>query len=124
MADFKALMEKEAERLNEAIREAEKRRDIIDEEIAGYQREKKALIAYHNALTPSAKRSTGKRASRQDGVMSLLKDHTTGLKRADILDKLSLKGNKTGEQSISNALANLKKAGKITSKDGVYTLSE
>jgi hypothetical protein len=123
MSDFKAMAEKEAERLTAAIRDAEKRRAVIDDEIAGYQREKKALVAYQNTLTGTkSKAASGKRGSRQDGIVAVLKGNATGLSRGDILDKLGLKGNKTGEQSISNALNNMKKAGKVTAQDGKYIL--
>ena len=52
--------------------------------------------------------------------MKTLKNHPEGLARADILTLLTLKGDKSAEKSVSNALTNMKKAKKIKSKDGKY----
>ena len=121
-------MEKEREKLNTQRADALTRRAAIDDEIATIDKELAAIAAYEAAksgktATP-AKRTTGtKRGSRHEAILSLLKEAPDGLGRADILEKLSLKGNKSGEQSISNALANMKKAGKIGAKDGRYVLA-
>jgi hypothetical protein len=37
-----------------------------------------------------------------------------------VIDAIGVKGNKSGEQSVSNALTALKKAGKIASMDGKW----
>ena len=46
-----------------------------------------------------------------------------GLNRAELIDRMGVKGNKSGEASISNALASLKKAGDIShNADGRYSV--
>lgn len=68
----------------------------------------------------AAPRATGTRRSgvRQD-VLNAIK--TNGpIARAALLEQMGVKGDKAGEQSVSNALAALKKAGEITSTDGNY----
>ena len=43
-----------------------------------------------------------------------------GATRGELLERLGVKGNKAGEQSVSNALNALKKSGKIDSADGKW----
>ncbi len=64
--------------------------------------------------------STGRRRTgvRQD-VLNLVTEKGT-ITRADVLMLMDAKGDKSAEQSISNALANLKKAGKLVLEDGMY----
>ena len=66
--------------------------------------------------------SGGRRTGIRDDVLRVVKEHD-GINRADILEQMDAKGDKKAEQSISNALANLKKAGKITLADGLYRAS-
>lgn len=42
------------------------------------------------------------------------------ISRQDLMEAMGAKGNKSGEQSISNAIAALKRAGRITADDGIY----
>jgi hypothetical protein len=119
-------MQQERERLNKEREKSLSKRATIDMEISVIDKELKAIDAYEAAKLgkPARVKGTGtRRGSRQDGILAILKDAPDGMGRADILDKLGLKGNKTGEQSISNALNNMKKAGKIGSKEGRYTLA-
>ena len=57
-------------------------------------------------------------------VQDLLDNNPNGMKRADVLESMNVKGDKSGEQSVSNALASMKKAGTVTQRDdGSYTLA-
>lgn len=64
----------------------------------------------------TAKRRTGVRQE----VLDTIKAAPEGMSRADLLEKMGAKGDKSAEQSISNALAALKKNNSITADDGVY----
>ena len=125
MADFQTIIQKERDRLSALRTDALQRRDAIVEEISGIDRELKAITAYETAKIGKApKKATGtRRASRTDAILNLLKGNQDGLTRSLILEKLGFKGDKTAEQSVSNALNNLKKAGKIASDSGNYTLA-
>jgi len=123
MADFAAVIAKERERLGTMRQDALARRSTIDSEIADIDKELRAITAYESAKSGSRKGKSTRHGSRQDGVLQLLKDAPDGMSRSDILDRLGLKGNKSGEQSISNALSTMKKAGKIGAKDGRYVLA-
>ena len=63
--------------------------------------------------------------TRRAGIRELVLDAVRasgadGVNRADLLHALGMKGNKSGEQSVSNALSALKKAGATSSKNGRY----
>lgn len=102
------------------IKELEKQLTELDREfnaVAAYEAAKKGRTVSIGGATGS--RSS--RGSRQNDIMGVLGKHTAGVTRGDIIDALGAKGNKSAEQSISNALSNMKKANKITLTDGKYT---
>lgn len=117
---FEDMIEKERERLNGLRDDAMKRRKEIDTEIVEVDRELSAIAAYENAKAGKKKQQGTRSTGRRSELLTLLSSNPDGLSRADILDKLGLKGNKAGEQSISNALSNLKKQNKLSQKDGRY----
>jgi hypothetical protein len=59
--------------------------------------------------------------SKRDALMQTIRQNPSGLTRGEILDKMGLKGDKSGEMSISNALTALIKANQISRRDGKYT---
>ena len=74
------------------------------------------LVQSDTAPVTTGKRRTGIR----DEVLAKVKAHPDGIARAVLLDEMGVRGDKSGEQSVSNALASLKKAGTITADGGVY----
>jgi hypothetical protein len=79
----------------------------------------KLVEAGDNIPFTAPKRRTGVR----NDVLNAVKAAPNGISRSDILEALGAKGDKRAEQSISNALANLKKAEQLTLNDGVYTVT-
>ncbi len=125
MEKFEKMIEAERERLTTALADCNERKAAIDAEIAGIQQEMKAVAAYEAAKTGKpVTASTGKRRTGiRDEVLAKVKAHPEGIARAPLLEEMGVKGDKSGEQSVSNALAALKKAGIITADDGVYTMA-
>lgn len=85
-------------------------------------------LGFHYQLVeqgkPARTAQTGtRRAGIRNDVLNLIGEHSDGISRAQVLETMDAKGNKQAEQSISNALANLKKAGTINLKDGLYTVA-
>ena len=70
-------------------------------------------------FTPSRKTGSRRTGIRQD-VLKAVKGAKDGVSRSTLLEAMGAKGDKSAEQSISNALAALKKAGSLTADDGVY----
>ena len=66
--------------------------------------------------TSGRKRRTGVRQQ----VLNAIQDRPRCLSRADLLEKLGAKGDKSAEQSVSNALAALKKIKSISATNGTY----
>ena len=60
--------------------------------------------------------SSGRRGSRREELMKVIKAGH-GLTRGEILEKMGLKGNKSGEMSVSNALTALTKSNQVR-RDG------
>src|SRR6266851_3409847 len=58
--------------------------------------------------------------SRREGLLALIRENPSGLTRGEILERMGLKGNKSGEMSISNALTALTKGNQVSRQDGKY----
>ena len=63
--------------------------------------------------------SEARRGSRRDELLQVIKAGN-GLSRGEILEKMGLKGNKSGEMSVSNALTALTKSKQISRRDRKY----
>lgn len=126
---FQEYITKELERLNSERQAILAKRGELDTQLAEINREFKAIEAYEaaksgKALRQSGPRATGtRRGSKRDGILAALADIPHGLTRGELLEKLGLKGNKSGEMSVSNALTALTKANQVVRKDGKYIAS-
>jgi len=84
--------------------------------------------AFEGKAAPSrqqtrARRSPGsRRGSKRDELLKVIREGN-GLTRGQILDKMGLKGNKSGEMSVSNSLTALTKSQQVTRRDGKYVTS-
>jgi hypothetical protein len=58
--------------------------------------------------------------SKRDQLVALIRFNPEGMARGQILEKLGLKGDKSGEMSVSNALSALTKKGAFLRRDGRY----
>jgi hypothetical protein len=94
-------------------------------------RELAAINAYEAAKTgkaPAAARQPhgararpqARRGSKRETLMRVIKQNPSGLTRGEILDRMGLKGDKSGEMSVSNALTALTKANQVTRREGRY----
>jgi hypothetical protein len=72
--------------------------------------------------TQPRRRATTRRGSRRDELLKLIRQ-SHGLTRGEILEKMGLKGNKSGEMSVSNALTALTKGKHVTRRDRKYLAS-
>jgi hypothetical protein len=136
MAEFQALIEKERERLTKLAEDYHTQIAEIQGKLAEVHREMRAITAYEEAKldkpapirTPRAPRTTSTerapRGSKREELIALVRDNPN-ISRGDILAKLDIveKDNKAGAQSVSNALANLKKAGTVLNEGGKYRLA-
>lgn len=129
---FKAYVGRERARLTRARDAARNRKNRIEQELSEIESELAAIHAYEQAKKKApgkpargGRRSVakaGKRAPRGEkrrSVLDLVRK-SEGLTRGEILEKLGVKGDKSAEQSVSNALTALKKQNLLASKDRKY----
>jgi DNA-binding transcriptional ArsR family regulator len=127
---FKAFTKKERARLEKDRKKALAKRDSVVQELQSIESELNAIEAYERAKGGEPKRS-GKRApgrprvrarrgEKREAVLDLVRQHPEGLSRGEILNAMGVKGTKSAEQSVSNALSALKKAGQLDSREGRY----
>ena len=105
--------------------EAQKRTLIADEKKSAIKKAQLAIdelnaLGFNYSLVekgsaPSRTRRTG---IRQE-VLAIIKEAAGDISRSDLLQKLEAE-TKSAQQSISNALAALKKSGEIEGERGVY----
>jgi hypothetical protein len=81
--------------------------------------------AFEGKAPPAARQTRSTRAPRARGgskreqLLGVIRAGG-GLTRGEILEKMGLKGDKSGEMSVSNALTALTKANQVTRQDGKY----
>jgi len=69
--------------------------------------------------TRTARAPQARRGSKRDELLKVITEGG-GLTRGEILEKMGLKGDRSGEMSVSNALTALTKANQVTRQDGKY----
>jgi hypothetical protein len=138
-AKFATFIRQERARLDKSRKDALAQQAAIDKELQAIERELAALDAYQQAKGATGKRaptagrtaakrtfkgggrrSPGRRGEKRQAVLDLVQQHPAGLSRGEILMQLGVKGNKSAEQSVSNALSALKKSAKLNSREGKY----
>jgi hypothetical protein len=117
--DTDELMRAERKKYAAELAELDKKRGALAGKLA-------RIDAYFGASgrgkdqRPSVRRRAA-RGSVQASVLAVIaKAGRDGLKRGEILKKMNLKGDRSAEQSVSNALSALKKASKVDNKQGKY----
>ena len=99
----------------------QERLDAVNEVLAQFDIFEGKPSLQRQAPRPRAQQS--RRGSKRDSIMAVLADTPHGLTRGEILEKLGLKGDKSGEMSVSNALTALTKGNQVVRKDGRYIAS-
>ena len=129
---FDNVMQKERERLHREREQVSNRQQELEAKLAQIDRELAAIDAYEAAKTgkPSrparrqtrARRTTrrGPRGSRREALLQVIRENPDGLRRGEILERMGLKGDKSGEMSVSNALTALTKASQVSRHEGKY----
>jgi hypothetical protein len=134
MADetFETFVQRERARLHGERDAIFTQQQDLDQKLEAVNRELAAIEAYEAAKSGKAparqtaarrsgtRRISGARSgSKRDELLKLIKG-SEGLSRAEILEKMGLKGNKSGEMSVSNALTALTKSNQVTRRDRKY----
>ena len=119
---FSDYIRRERDRLNaerEAIRTQQRE---LEQQLAEIDREFQAVSAYEAAKSGKTPRQAGarragsarqaRRGSKREDLLNIIRQGN-GLNRGEILEKMGLKGDKSGEMSVSNALTALTKSNQV-----------
>jgi hypothetical protein len=127
---FSDIMKEERERWQRERGEIFNQQQELENKLADLNRELAAIDAYEAAKTgkqPAAAttrgaggRRQGRRGSRREALLQLIGENPEGLTRGEILERMGLKGDKSGEMSVSNALTALTKRNQLSRMGGKY----
>lgn len=125
---FQDHIESTREKLTEARQRCLEARQEAEDELAEIDREFAAIEAYDAAKTGKraahAKSGAAPRAKRspiREGLLNLISAAPAGMSRGEILDHMGIKGDKSAEMSVSNALTALtNKTGQLVREGGKY----
>lgn len=125
---FEGFIKRERKRLERARDKAAGRKAEVDQELNAIERELTAIEAYDKARGGKARRASkraprrakGRRGEKRQTILDMLRQHPDGLTRGEILNLMGVKGDKSGEQSISNALSALTKQNELGKREGKY----
>src|SRR3954470_335151 len=125
---FSEFMARERERLRAEREHIFTQQEELQRKLDEINREFAAIEAYESAKTGKAARggnvSAGRqqrvrRGSRREELLNLIRQGN-GLSRGEILERMGLKGDKSGEMSVSNALTALTKRNQVRRDGGKY----
>lgn len=125
--NFSGFITRERERLHAEREQVFNQQRELESKLAAIGRELTAIDAYESAKT--GKGATGRRqasgtrqarrGSKREELLRVIGEGN-GLSRGEILDRMSLKGDKSGEMSVSNALTALTKRNQVRREGGRY----
>ena len=135
---FPDFMARERERLNKLVEEYTGQIAEVQGKLSEVYREIRAIEAYENIknakdekpipaprkIRASSDTPRAPRGSKREELITLIRQHGT-MSRGQILERLGIveKDNKPAAQSVTNALAALKKGGQLLSESGHYSLT-
>ena len=135
MADerFVDVMQHERERLNRERDEIVNQQKELERKLAEINREFAAVDAYESAKSgktvrsgrqaSGSRRRQARRGSRREALLEVIRSTQSGLSRGEILERMGLKGDKSGEMSVSNALTALTKSNQVSRREGKYAIA-
>jgi hypothetical protein len=125
---FSDFMTRERERLRTEREQIFDQQQGLQRKLDEINREFAAIEAYESAKTGKAARGASvsagrqtrvRRGSRREELLNLIREGN-GLSRGEILERMGLKGDKSGEMSVSNALTALTKRNQVRREGGKY----
>ncbi len=125
---FSDFMARERERLRAAREQIFNQQEELQRKLEEINREFAAIEAYETAKTgktvragavSGGRQARARRGSRREQLLKLIREGN-GLSRGEILERMGLKGDKSGEMSVSNALTALTKRNEVRREGGKY----
>jgi hypothetical protein len=142
---FADVMQQERERLSRERKEIINQQRDLENKLSEINCELAAIAAYDAAKTSKAATprpqprgprtsvaavtqspaETGARprtGSRREALVQVIREQPNELSRGEIFVRMGLKGNKSAEKSVSNALTALTKGNQVFRRDGKYVI--
>ena len=124
--NFPEFISRERDRLRAEREQIFNQQEELTRKLDAVNREFAAIGAYETAKTGKAARqasagrqSRTRRGSRREALLEIIRQ-SDGLSRGEILERMGLKGDKSGEMSVSNALTALTKSNQVHREGGKY----
>ena len=124
--NFPEFIARERERLRAEREQVFNQQKELQRRLDAVNREFTAIEVYETAKTGKAARQASagrqpraRRGSRRGALLEIIRQ-SDGLSRGEILERMGLKGDKSGEMSVSNALTALTKSNQVRREDGKY----
>ena len=143
---FADVMQRERERLGREREEILKQQKELENQLNEINRELAAVDAYQavktgKATTPTRQpRAAGRSGAsitqsseprprpqagtRREAIVQAIGEQPNGLSRGEIFERMGLKGDKSAEKSVSNALTALTKSNQVARRGGKYVIGE
>ena len=123
---FSEFIARERDRLRSEREQIFGQQEELQRKLDTVNREFAAIEAYETAKTgknarqvPAGRLPRARRGSRQEALLELIQQND-GLSRGEILERMGLKGDKSGEMSVSNALAALASSNQVRREGRKY----
>ena len=125
-SNFAEYIARERERLHAEREQVFTQQEELRRRLDAVNREFAAMEAYETAKTGKAPRRAqtdrqprARRGSRREALLEMIRQ-SDGLSRGEILERMGLKGDKSGEMSVSNALTALTQSNQVRREGGKY----
>jgi hypothetical protein len=123
---FAEFISRERDRLRAEREQVFNQQEELQRKLDAVNREFAAMEAYETTKTGKATRRAqadrqprARRGSRREALLELIRE-SDGLSRGELLERMGLKGDKSGEMSVSNALTALTKSNQVHREGGKY----
>jgi len=124
--NFPEFIARERERLRAEREQIFSQQKELQRKLDAVNREFAAIEVYETAKTgkaarpvPASRQPRVRRGSRREALLEIIRQ-SDGLSRGEILERMGLKGDKSGEMSVSNALTTLTKSNQVHREGGKY----
>src|SRR3954453_7673750 len=124
--NFSEFISRERDRLRAEREQVFTQQKELQRKLDAVNREFAAIEVYETAKTgkaarqaPAGRQPRARRGSRREALLELIRQGD-GLSRGELLERMGLKGDKSGEMSVSNALTALTKSNQVRREDGKY----
>jgi hypothetical protein len=124
--NFAEYIARERDRLRAEREQIFSQQEELQRKLDALNCEYAAIEAYETAKTgkaarqaPASRQPRARRGSRREALLEMIRQ-SDGLSRGEILERIGLKGDKSGEMSVSNALTALTKSNLVHREGGKY----